>query len=142
MNEATQSNSGPANAEPPDSNPDDERWDLRLYVAGQTDRSIRAINNLTRICEEHLDGRYSIEVVDLVQRPQLAAEHQILALPTLVRRLPEPIRKIIGDLSDKERVIIGLDVRPRRGVTQLEPERQVEPGRATDGSVEGGGRVC
>jgi len=105
---------------------DGERWDLRLYVAGQTEKSISAINNLTRICEEHLDGRYSIEVIDLVQQPRLAAEHQILALPTLVRRLPEPIRKIIGDLSNEERVIIGLDVRPR--------------GR-TNGSGDGGGKV-
>ncbi len=104
MNEAQQP--GPVPGDP-------EHWDLRLYVAGQTDKSIRAINNLTRICKEHLDGRYSIEVVDLVQRPQMAAEHHILALPTLVRRLPEPIRKIIGDLSNEERVVIGLDVRPR-----------------------------
>jgi circadian clock protein KaiB len=90
---------------------DSERWDLRLYAAGQTDKSIRAINNLTRICREHLDGRYSIEVIDLVQRPQLAADDHILALPTLVRRLPEPIRRIIGDLSNEERVFVGLDVR-------------------------------
>ena len=88
-------------------------WDLRLYVAGQTDKSIRAINNLTRICQEHLEGRYSIEVIDLVERPKLAADDHILALPTLVRRLPEPIRKIIGDLSNEERVLIGLDVRRR-----------------------------
>ena len=89
---------------------DDERWDLRLYVAGQTERSMRAINNLTRICQEHLDGRYSIEVIDLVRDPHLAAADHILAIPTLVRRLPEPIRKIIGDLSNEQRVIIGLDV--------------------------------
>jgi circadian clock protein KaiB len=94
--------------------PDDgEHWDLRLYVAGQTDKSIRAINNLNRICREHLDGRYTIEVIDLLKTPGLAADDQILALPTLVRRLPEPIRKIIGDLSNEERVIIGLDVRRR-----------------------------
>jgi len=86
--------------QPPSAMPDDgERWDLRLYVAGQTDRSIRAINNLTRICQEHLQGRYSIQVVDLIAQPALAADDHILALPTLVRRLPEPIRKIIGDLS-------------------------------------------
>ncbi len=90
-----------------------ERWDLRLYVAGQTDKSIKAIANLTRICKEHLEGRYSIEVIDLMTRPQLAAGDQILAIPTLVRRLPEPIKKIIGDLSNEERVLIGLDVRPR-----------------------------
>lgn len=91
-----------------------ERWDLRLYVAGQTDKSMKAVNNLARICKEHLDGRYSIEVIDLLQRPQLAAGDQILAVPTLVRRLPEPIKKIIGDLSNEERVLVGLDVRPHR----------------------------
>jgi len=90
-----------------------ERWELRLYVAGQTDKSIRAINNLTRICKEHLEGRYSIEVIDLLQRPQLAAGDQIIAVPTLVRRLPEPIKKIIGDLSSEERVLVGLDIRPQ-----------------------------
>jgi len=89
-----------------------ERWELRLYVAGQTDKSIRAIKNLTRICKEHLDGRYSIEVIDLLEQPQLAQGDQILAIPTLVRRLPEPIKKIIGDLSNEQRVLVGLDVRP------------------------------
>ena len=92
---------------------DPEHWELRLYVAGQTDKSIRAVNNLTRICKEHLEGRYSIEVIDLLQRPQLAAGDQILAVPTLVRRLPEPIKKIIGDLSSEERVLVGLDIRPQ-----------------------------
>ena len=95
---------------------DPEYWELRLYVAGQTDKSIRAVNNLTRLCKEHLDGRYSIEVIDLLQRPQLAAGDQILAVPTLVRRLPEPIKKIIGDLSNEERVLVGLDIRPLREV--------------------------
>lgn len=90
-----------------------EYWELRLYVAGQTDKSIRAIKNLSRICTEHLEGRYSIEVVDLLERPQLAEGDQILAIPTLVRRLPEPIKKIIGDLSNEQRVLIGLDIRPR-----------------------------
>ena len=94
---------------------DSEYWELRLYVAGQTDKSIRAVNNLTRLCKEHLEGRYSIEVIDLLQRPQLAAGDQILAAPTLVRRLPEPIKKIIGDLSSEERVLVGLDIRPQRG---------------------------
>jgi circadian clock protein KaiB len=94
---------------------DPEYWELRLYVAGQTDKSIRAVNNLTRLCKEHLDGRYSIEVIDLLQRPQLAAGDQILAVPTLVRRLPEPIKKIIGDLSSEERVLVGLDIRPQGG---------------------------
>ena len=89
-----------------------ESWNLRLYVAGQTDKSIRAIKNLNRICAEHLEGRYSIEVIDLLERPQLAVGDQILAVPTLVRRLPEPIKKIIGDLSNEERVLVGLDIRP------------------------------
>lgn len=89
-----------------------ERWDLRLYVAGHTDKSVRAIKNLSRICANHLEGRYSIEIIDLLERPQLAEGDQILAIPTLVRRLPEPIKKIIGDLSNEERVLIGLDVRP------------------------------
>lgn len=91
-----------------------KRWDLRLYVAGQTDKSIAAIGNLTRICKEHLQGRYSIEVIDLLQQPQLAAGDQILALPTLVRRLPEPMKRIIGDLSNEDRVLVGLDIRPAR----------------------------
>ena len=90
----------------------DEHWDLRLYVAGQTDKSLRAINNLKRICQEHLHGRYSIEVIDLLEHPQLAAGDQIIALPTLVRRLPPPIKKILGDLSNQEHVLVGLDVRP------------------------------
>src|SRR5207244_5632609 len=86
----------------------------RLYMAGQTPRSVAAFANLKRICEEHLAGRYRIEVIDLVQNPQLAAGDQILAVPTLVRRLPEPVRRIIGDLSNAERVLVGLDVRPAR----------------------------
>ncbi len=85
---------------------------LRLYIAGQTPRSIAAFANLKRICEQHLAGRYRIEIIDLIQNPQLAAGDQILAVPTLVRRLPEPVRKIIGDLSNTERVLVGLDVRP------------------------------
>jgi circadian clock protein KaiB len=89
-----------------------ERWDLRLYVAGETNKSLRAIDNLKRICAEHLEGRYSIEVIDLLQHPQLGAGDQILALPTLVRRLPEPIKKIIGDLSNENKVLVGLDIRP------------------------------
>jgi circadian clock protein KaiB len=88
-----------------------EHWDLRLYVAGQTPKSITAIANLKRLCEEHLAGRYSIEVVDLVQNPQLARGDQILAIPTLVRKLPAPMRKIIGDLSNTERALLGLDLR-------------------------------
>jgi circadian clock protein KaiB len=87
-------------------------WQLRLYVAGGTPKSIAAIKNLKAICEEHLAGRYSLEVVDLLVNPQLAAGDQILAVPTLVRKLPAPMRKIIGDLSQEERVLVGLDVLP------------------------------
>ena len=83
---------------------------LRLYVAGQTPKSVQAFRNLKQICEEHLQGRYEIEVIDLLENPQLASGDQILALPTLVRRLPEPIKKIIGDLSNTERVLVGLDL--------------------------------
>ena len=86
-------------------------WQLRLYVAGQTPKSLMAFSNLKKICEDHLKGRYSIEVVDLVEQPQLSKGDQILAIPTLVRKLPQPIRKIIGDLSDTERVLVGLDLR-------------------------------
>jgi circadian clock protein KaiB len=86
---------------------------LRLYVAGQTPKSMTALANLKRFCEEHLAGKYRIEVIDLVENPKLARGDQILAIPTLVRRLPEPIRKIIGDLSNSERVVVGLDIRPR-----------------------------
>jgi circadian clock protein KaiB len=89
-------------------------WDLRLYVAGRSPRAVRAFENLKMICEEHLAGRYSIEVVDLLKEPRLARGDQIIAVPTLVRKLPEPVRKIIGDLSDTERVLVGLDLRPRR----------------------------
>jgi circadian clock protein KaiB len=88
-------------------------WELRLYVAGQTAKSLQAFANLKRICEEHLGGRYQIEVVDLIENPELAKGDQIFALPTLVRKLPEPVRKIIGDLSNTERVLVGLDLRPR-----------------------------
>jgi circadian clock protein KaiB len=90
-----------------------EMWNLRLYVAGQTPRSIAAFANLKRICEERLKGKYTIEVVDLLENPKLAAGDQILAIPTLVRKLPPPIKKIIGDLSDTERVVVGLDMYPR-----------------------------
>jgi circadian clock protein KaiB len=88
-------------------------YELRLYVAGQTPKSVLALANLKQICEEHLQGRYEIEVIDLMENPQLAQGDQILALPTLVRRLPEPIKKIIGDLSNTERVLVGLDLRVR-----------------------------
>jgi circadian clock protein KaiB len=90
------------------------RYELRLYVAGQTPRSLEAFANLRKICEEYLKGRYTIEVIDLLENPKLAAGDKILAIPTLVRKLPEPIRKIIGTLSDTERVLIGLDLRPHK----------------------------
>ena len=91
----------------------EEFWDLKLYVAGQTPKSMAALANLKKLCDEHLAGRYRVEVIDLVKNPQLARSDQILAIPTLVRRLPEPMRKIIGDLSNQERVLVGLDVGTR-----------------------------
>jgi circadian clock protein KaiB len=87
---------------------------LRLYVAGRTPRSVGAFTNLKKICDEHLKGRYELEIIDLLEKPQLARGDQILAIPTLVRRLPEPVKKIIGDLSNTERVLVGLDLRPSR----------------------------
>ncbi|MEK7437871.1 MAG: circadian clock KaiB family protein [Pseudomonadota bacterium] len=87
-------------------------FELRLYVAGQTAKSLAACANLKRICETHLAGQYRIEIIDLSKNPKLAAGDQILALPTLVRRLPKPVKKIIGDLSNEDRVLVGLDVRP------------------------------
>jgi len=92
--------------------PDSPFWDLRLYVAGQTPRSVAALANLKRICDEHLAGKYRVEVVDLMANPALARSDQILAIPTLVRKLPAPARKIIGDLSQTERVLVGLDFQP------------------------------
>ena len=89
-------------------------WDLRLYVAGQTERSVAAIENLRRICEVHLPGKYKIEVIDLLQNPQLASGDQIVAIPTLVRKLPNPVKRIIGDLSNTERTLVGLQLRPRQ----------------------------
>ena len=90
----------------------DQTLELRLNIAGQTPKSILALSNITKYCQEHLDGRYNIEVIDLLKNPQLAEGDQIFAIPTLVRKLPEPIRKIIGDLSNKEKVLVGLDIRP------------------------------
>ncbi len=92
---------------------DNEHWNLRLYVAGQTPKSLTAFANLKRICEEHLAGQYEIEVIDLLKNPQLARGDQILAIPTLVRKLPPPLKKIIGDLSNEQRVLVGLDLRVR-----------------------------
>lgn len=90
---------------------DVETWELRLYVAGRTPKSIKAFENLTKICEEHLPGRYKIEVVDLLENPRLAKEDQIVAIPTLVRKLPDPIRRVIGDLSNVEKTLVGLQLR-------------------------------
>jgi circadian clock protein KaiB len=95
---------------------DDDIWYLRLYVAGQSPKSLRALANLKALCEKHLSGRYEIEIIDVVEQPAIARSDDILALPTLVRRLPEPLRKIIGDLSNTERVLVGLQL-------QSEPSR-------------------
>lgn len=96
----------------PENSDKPEMWELRLYVAGQTQRSLAAFANLKKICDEHLEGQYRIEIVDLLEQPQLAAGDQILAVPTLVRKLPPPVKKIIGDLSNTERVLVGLNLRP------------------------------
>jgi circadian clock protein KaiB len=98
--------------------PSEGSYNLRLYVAGQTPKSLTAIGNLKKICEEHLAGRYTIEVIDLLINPQLAVGDQILALPTLVRRLPPPIKRVIGTLSDTERVLVGLDIIPTKDPTR------------------------
>ena len=95
-------------------NSSEEKWELRLYTAGQTPKSLTAFANLKRLCEEHLKDRYTIEVIDLTRNPQLAAGDQIVAIPTLVRKLPEPLRKIVGDLRDTERTLVGLQLRPAR----------------------------
>ena len=98
-------------------NGDAETWELRLYIAGQTPRSVAAFANLKKLCEEHLPGRYKIEVIDLMKHPQLAAGDQIVAIPTLVRKLPEPLRRIVGDLSNTERTLVGLQLRPAKSGT-------------------------
>jgi circadian clock protein KaiB len=98
---------------PADEAAEQDLWQLRLYVAGESAKSLVAFANLKQICEEHLRGRYEIEVVDLIENPRLARGDEIIAIPTLVRRLPNPLRKIIGDLSDTERVLVGLQLRPR-----------------------------
>jgi circadian clock protein KaiB len=98
-----------------DQNTGDAEWELRLYVAGQTTKSLTAFANLQRLCDEHLAGKYRIEVIDLMKHPQLARGDEIIAVPTLVRKLPEPMRKIIGDLSDTTKVLVGLQLRPRSG---------------------------
>ncbi|MDX2079026.1 MAG: circadian clock KaiB family protein [bacterium] len=95
---------------------DTEKWELRLYVAGQTPKSLTAFSNLKKICEQYLEGKsYTIQVIDLLENPQLAEGDQIVAIPTLVRLLPEPIKKIIGDLSNTERTLVGLQIRPQQG---------------------------
>ena len=90
------------------------KWDLRLYTAGQSPKSLAALANLKKVCDEHLAGRYSIEVIDLLKNPRLAKDDQIVAIPTLVRKLPEPLRRIVGDLSDTERTLVGLQLRERK----------------------------
>src|SRR3954447_3584514 len=92
----------------------EEKWELRLYVAGKTAKSVAALNNLNKLCEEHLKNKYVIEVIDLLVHPQLAEGDQIFAIPTLVKKVPEPIRKIIGDLSNEEKVLVGLNIRPTK----------------------------
>jgi circadian clock protein KaiB len=95
----------------------EETWELRLYVAGKTVKSVMALKNLRKYCEEHLQGKYQIEIIDLFEQPQLAEGDQIFAIPTLVRKFPEPIRKIIGDLSNEEKVLVGLNIRPVKEVS-------------------------
>jgi len=114
-----------------------EIWELRLYIAGRTPKSVAAFANLKKMCEEHLPGRYKIEVIDLMQQPQLAAGDQIVAIPTLVRKLPEPLRRIVGDLSNTERTLVGLQLRPARSASE---GRRYGPSRSwkrTGGSVSG-----
>lgn len=101
--------------EQPSADSVEPEWELRLYVAGQTPKSMAALQNLTRVCEEHLSGRYRIEVIDLHQNPKLAKQDEIVAIPTLVRKLPDPIRRVIGDLSNVERTLVGLQLRPVGG---------------------------
>ena len=96
--------------------PSPPRYVLRLYVAGSTGRSLRAIDNLRKICDEHLGGRYDLEVIDIYRQLPLARGEQIVAVPTLIKKLPEPLRRLIGDMSDKERVLMGLDLRPHSGI--------------------------
>ena len=92
----------------------EDKWNLRLYTAGQSPKSLAALANLKRVCDEHLAGRYTIEVIDLLKNPRLAKDDQIVAIPTLVRKLPEPLRRIVGDLSDTERALVGLQLRERK----------------------------
>lgn len=98
----------------PSNSTDGEKWNLRLYTAGQSPKSLAALDNLKRMCEQHLAGRYTIEVVDLLKNPRLAKDDQIVAIPTLVRKLPEPLRRIVGDLSDTERALVGMQLKPKK----------------------------
>ena len=109
-------------------NSSEEKWELRLYTAGQTPKSLTAFANLKRLCEEHLKDRYTIEVIDLTRNPQLAAGDQIVAIPTLVRKLPEPLRRIVGDLRDTERTLVGLQLRPAR----LDDQVKQQPNKKFD----------
>jgi circadian clock protein KaiB len=92
---------------------EEKQWNLRLYIAGQTPKSVTALANLKKICEEHMHGQYRIEIIDLMENPHLARQDQIVAIPTLVRELPQPLRRIIGDLSNTQKVLVGLDLQPR-----------------------------
>jgi circadian clock protein KaiB len=116
MKKARRSKSGPPKKKPADAR--SGRWTLRLYIAGETPKAVAALHNLKLICEEQLKGRYSIQVINLLENPRLARDNQILAVPTLVRKLPIPVRKIIGDLSDRERVLVGLDLVGQNAVKQ------------------------
>lgn len=111
---AGKSGGRPAAIDLPSAEKSGETYILRLYVAGQTPKSLAAFANLKKLCEEHLPGRYRIEVIDLVHNPQLAAGDQIFALPTLVRKLPEPLKRVIGNLSDKEKFLVGMDLKQQR----------------------------
>ena len=114
-------------SEPDETEVDTGAYHLRLYVAGQTVKSVAAIANLRRLCETHLSGRYDIEVIDLMQHPHMAASDQILAIPTLVRRLPTPLKRIIGDLSNVEKVLVGLNIRPISPADAAKMKRLLTP---------------
>ena len=98
----------------PENSPATDKWNLRLYTAGQSPKSLAALDNLKRVCEQHLPGRYSIEVIDLLKNPRLAKDDQIVAIPTLVRKLPEPLRRMVGDLSDTERALVGMQIKAQK----------------------------
>lgn len=110
--QAPRSTEAVSGSQPDTTSQEPEYWNLRLYVAGQTPKSISAFSNLKRHCETHLPGRYKIEVIDLVENPQLAAGDQIIAVPTLVRKLPAPLKRVIGNLSDEQKFLVGLDLKP------------------------------